>query len=158
MYLRSMQSVKMLKLTSAPMVRMSVIPMRPVRTKIMLQLRLNRGHVGTGIDCELAPCPENASGAPNCVCDQGYAGRLFFDPVNGWQGICEEIDLCAGVICQVGEVCDPDTGNCVSCDRAYECVNGAYCETGDQPACWRVKTQSVTHQSILCLKSSAQIR
>jgi hypothetical protein len=46
-------------------------------------------------------------------------------------------DPCAGVICEVGSTCDPDTGACVDCSRSFECVNGGYCETGDQPACWQ---------------------
>lgn len=97
----------------------------------------NQGYVGSGFVCDLAPCPENASGAPNCICDEGFAGRLNFDPVNGWQGTCVEVDLCEGVFCQVGHACDPDTGNCVSCDRSYECVEGQYCEIGDRPECWQ---------------------
>jgi hypothetical protein len=41
------------------------------------------------------------------------------------------------VVCNVGGICDPETGNCVNCDRSFECVNGAYCEIGDEPLCWQ---------------------
>ena len=44
---------------------------------------------------ELASCPENASGAPACVCDAGFNGNLTFDQDEGWSGTCvvtEEVD------------------------------------------------------------------
>ena len=44
---------------------------------------------------ELVPCPENASGAPVCVCNVGFDGNLTFDQEEGWSGTCvviEEVD------------------------------------------------------------------
>ena len=97
----------------------------------------NFGYLGNGTQCDLAPCPDNASGGPRCTCDEGYEGQLSFDPDLGWSGVCEEIDLCEGVVCNVGDICDPETGNCVNCDRSFECVNGAYCEIGEESLCWQ---------------------
>ena len=45
-------------------------------------------------------------------------------------------DPCVGVVCGVGGICDPTSGECVDCSTAYECVRGSYCETGDNPLCW----------------------
>ena len=97
----------------------------------------NEGYVGDGVSCSLAPCPTNASGGPFCRCNEDYEGELNFDvETSQWVGECTEIDPCQGIICRVGEVCDPDTSTCVDCSRSFECVNGAYCESGDEPACW----------------------
>jgi len=46
-------------------------------------------------ELELVPCPENASGAPVCVCNVGFDGNLTFDQEEGWSGTCvviEEVD------------------------------------------------------------------
>ena len=45
-----------------------------------------------GPESELVPCPENASGAPVCVCDAGFDGNLTFDEDDGWSGSCVAIE------------------------------------------------------------------
>jgi hypothetical protein len=97
----------------------------------------NTGYVGDGFNCEAVPCPEQASGAPNCACNQGYEGTLVFDSdLNIWTGSCTPINPCDTVECGDQEVCDPDNGTCIDCSTAFECVNGSYCDVGDQPLCW----------------------
>lgn len=51
---------------------------------------------GDDINCtatfDLAACPVNSSGAPNCTCDSGYQGTLTWDATGGnWTGSCEQL-------------------------------------------------------------------
>ena len=41
---------------------------------------------------DITECPENASGAPVCVCDAGFDGNLTFDEDDGWSGTCVVIE------------------------------------------------------------------
>lgn len=51
---------------------------------------------GDGSSCAPINCPENASGEPNCLCDEGYEGELIFElSSNEWMGSCRFINPCA---------------------------------------------------------------
>ena len=41
---------------------------------------------------DIPACPENASGAPVCVCNAGFDGNLTFDEEDGWSGTCVVIE------------------------------------------------------------------
>ena len=50
---------------------------------------------GDGLSCAPAPCPPNASGAPDCACDEGYEGVLRFElSSNEWVGSCRYLNPC----------------------------------------------------------------
>ena len=36
------------------------------------------------VACDVAACPDHASGSPLCECDPGYYGVLGFVPLQGW--------------------------------------------------------------------------
>jgi photosystem II stability/assembly factor-like uncharacterized protein len=77
--------------------------------------------------CSAAGCPANASGAPNCACNDGYTGTPQWNG-SGWSGTCA---LKPGRPCTSGAECP--TGFCVDgvcCNSA--CGGGA---TNDCQAC-----------------------
>ena len=57
-----------------------------------LSCEIETGWVCTGepSTCSLAPCPANASGAPTCACNSGYAGTLTWNGSN-WTGTCAAV-------------------------------------------------------------------
>lgn len=50
---------------------------------------------GDGESCSPQACPANSSGAPNCVCDEGYEGDLSYDLASRtWFGQCDPVITC----------------------------------------------------------------
>lgn len=77
--------------------------------------------------CDLAACPANAGGAPNCACNTDYTGTISWNG-NSWNGSCK---LLNGRTCTSNGQCD--AGNCVDgvcCNSS--CGGGA---TNDCQAC-----------------------
>lgn len=74
---------------------------------------------GDGVSCELQPCPLNASGASECVCDEGYEGDLYYElSAKEWRGSCAVINACDLII--IGEDTFIETDNLSLGDLIHE--------------------------------------
>ena len=59
----------------------------------------NAFYEGDGMSCSPIPCPINASGAPQCICDDGFEGDLFFElSSKQWQGECFPTNPCELIV------------------------------------------------------------